>query len=327
MHRRFARAVILLCVGAACAGAAADRARPTVALDLTGLREEAYARLDGLGLEKRAVLRLVQDGFAVVAATAAPQVLLRLRETGSGLVLEAVAGGQTERRELPVGAERPAELHLEIVQKMVDLALAAERRLPPPPPASAPATAPAPASAAARPPAGPNPTPPIGATGPRVETTVGAGAAVRGGGVDALVHLEARLDVAAGLGLHLAGAWVPASAPGIDVTEWEIVAGPGYRIALGRDVSLEAALVAGALVHRFAVVGAPADHPSGTRVDFLAALPLVLGYAPLRSLVLALRAAPGLTDAGREHERDGQILWRRGSLRLETGATATWRFH
>jgi len=52
-------------------------AAPTsVALDLSTLDQTAFEALDGVALEKTATVRLVQEGFAVVATTAAPQVLV-----------------------------------------------------------------------------------------------------------------------------------------------------------------------------------------------------------------------------------------------------------
>ena len=56
---------------------AASAATPTtVATDLSGLDEASFAALDGVAFEKTATVRLVQEGFAVVARTATPQVLV-----------------------------------------------------------------------------------------------------------------------------------------------------------------------------------------------------------------------------------------------------------
>ncbi len=57
-------------------------------------------RLDAVQLESRAVLRLVQEGFAVVGPTAQPDLTIRLSTSATALILETSLGGR--RRVVPL---------------------------------------------------------------------------------------------------------------------------------------------------------------------------------------------------------------------------------
>jgi hypothetical protein len=73
LPRRLALLAIPLAVSAAATSSWARNA-PTVAVDLATLDVVTYQELDGLSLEKRVVVRLVQEGFAVVAPTEQPDI-------------------------------------------------------------------------------------------------------------------------------------------------------------------------------------------------------------------------------------------------------------
>src|SRR5262245_46553680 len=111
-------AVALLLLGAPARG----DDRPTVAVDLTQLDAHTYTQLDGLALEKRIVMRLVQEEFAVVTAVAQPDVLVVIRLEGTSLVLEARGPASAERRlVLALGPAATPELHLEITHRILGL--------------------------------------------------------------------------------------------------------------------------------------------------------------------------------------------------------------
>jgi len=74
-------------------------ARHTVAVDLSGLDAAAYRRVDAVGLETRAVLRLVQEGFAVVAPSGGPEITVRVKLSRDAVLLEC--GGS--KRSVPIG--------------------------------------------------------------------------------------------------------------------------------------------------------------------------------------------------------------------------------
>src|SRR5258706_5833226 len=95
----------------ALAGASA-RAQPTttVAVDVRGLDERTYQKIDAVALEKQLVLRLVQEGFAVVSAAAKPVIVVRLVDAPRGLALVAERGDVRERRDVGVDGEPLPEL-------------------------------------------------------------------------------------------------------------------------------------------------------------------------------------------------------------------------
>jgi len=86
-----ARTVCQLIGLLAAARAWAEGPRPTVAVDFAALDEAAYRRLDALTLEQRVVLRLAQEGFAVVAPKGDPEILIRLRVLADRVVTEDAA--------------------------------------------------------------------------------------------------------------------------------------------------------------------------------------------------------------------------------------------
>lgn len=99
-----------------------SRAQATVAVDLTRLDTKAFDAIDGARLERELVVRLVQDGFAVVAPTESPVVIVVVTAEPASLRLDAVGPGGRAERQVPRAGVAPAELHLEVAQKASDLA-------------------------------------------------------------------------------------------------------------------------------------------------------------------------------------------------------------
>jgi hypothetical protein len=101
----------------------------TVSVDVTTLDDAAFQRLDGAALEKQIVVRLVQDGFAVVATSWQPAVVLTVHSLGQSVLLQAYGPAGLHRREVAaeVGGRRvpSAELRLELAQKAAELVRAA----------------------------------------------------------------------------------------------------------------------------------------------------------------------------------------------------------
>ncbi|MCA9625882.1 MAG: hypothetical protein KC731_42960 [Myxococcales bacterium] len=98
-----------------------------VAVDLRALDARNFEALDGTRLEQAMVVRLVQDGFAVVSpeeAQADPSisvVAVRVDDEGQ-VVLERALGRDILRRETAANGVPLEELHLELAQKASDLA-------------------------------------------------------------------------------------------------------------------------------------------------------------------------------------------------------------
>jgi hypothetical protein len=307
------RAIGVLLVLLAAGAARAEPARPTVAVDFAALDEPAYRRLNALALEQRVVLRLAQEGFAVVARPAEPAILIRLHVLPDRVVIEDAAAPAARRREVMTADEPVRELtHLEIAQKIVELARASRAQLPPPRPAPVVVVTAPPAPGAARP--------------WDWELAGEGGGLVRAGGADAQFGLDLRAGPALGFGARASAMFTPAGGGGVTAREGQLLLGAGHRMRLADRVELEVALLAGGLLHRYALADAAAASPSGTRLDLLGSLPVMVSvWGRQRSLALALRVAPGFSGRGREHTVDGQALWRRGALRLEVGAGIVWR--
>jgi hypothetical protein len=292
---------------------AARADRLSVALDFSGLDEKTYRELDALALEKSLVLRLVQEGYAVVGRDTGPDLAVRFSVTADSVVLEI---GDTNRISVPRRGARPMELQLEIAHKLAELVRVAEiqraAQRTTTPPIAAPALAPTLSRA-------PVPIAPV----PRVrgELDVGLDALWRGGGVDPLVRIAGSLTFARGLRLYLESGVAPSIDTSIHVVEWQLQTGAGYRFTLRRYLSFELGALVGFLLHHYAVEGVS---DSGARVDFLASLPLSLRFWPTAHLSLALRAAPGIANEARTHEVGDEILWTRSAWRVETGGSVAW---
>jgi hypothetical protein len=294
-----ARPYLLLCTALFCAAAQAQS--PTVAIDLGGLDAAAYRRLEAVDLESRAVLRLVQEGFAVVSPSARPELTIRISATDTEIRLEVGSGPSARSRTVPIGDEARRELHFEVAQKVVDLAREA---------------GPAPLA----------PSPPPVAAHPPPAAWVSGGMVVRGGQVDPLVQIEVRLPFSERLGVDLAIGMVGSGGTGIAVLEPQLLAGIGYRVSLGKQLFLGASLRAGAALHVYSLDDPTAVDLSGSRIDFLCSAPLSLLWNPNGGLLLGLQLAPGLLSRTREHTRGGLPIWHRDAFRLEISGSAGWHF-
>ena len=291
----------------------------SVALDLGGLDGAAYRRLDAVQLESRAVLRLVQEGFAVVGPTAQPDLTIRLSTSATALILETSLGGR--RRVVPLSDEGMRELHFEVSQKIVELAREAlQARVD----AGVPSDAGWPVAAVIIPDAG---VPADPQAAPGAELSVGGGALYRGGAsVDPFAQLDVRLPLSARLGVELRVGLTSSRGAGISILEPELLAGLGYRFELSERWTLEPRLLAGALLHVYSLDDPTAIDLAGGRLDFLMTLALSLVWRPAADLLVGLQVAPGFSSRTREHFRQGVSLWRREALRLGLGLTLGWRF-
>lgn len=266
----------------------------TVALDVSTVDAAAFEALDGVALEKTATVRLVQEGFAVIAPTASPDVLVTVSVNAEPrtIVLSGKGPGGTGTRSIPWATETQAELHLEVTQKLVELTRVVAR---------------APVVAVVEPIVEP--------AAPRWHLGAGGGVLLREGGVDGLgvatLRWGERLRFAADFGLG------GSRGAGIGVIETTLAVGIGYALQLDRW-HLEAAVVLGALLQVWSLD----TSTSGVRVSPLVAVPLQVSFAVTPLVSIGLRLAPGWSSA-REHLSGDTVLWARGPLRLETVGVLT----
>ncbi len=103
----------------------------TVGVDMSRLTEHDFDHFDAAQLERRLVARLVQDGFAVVAATERPDTLVVVTAESDSIMLD-VRGehGSRSRAIADAGQERDA-LHQEIAQKCSAMVHATSEPAPP----------------------------------------------------------------------------------------------------------------------------------------------------------------------------------------------------
>ncbi|MEZ4446725.1 MAG: hypothetical protein R3B72_47040 [Polyangiaceae bacterium] len=308
----------LLCAAVAWVSPAAAA---SVAVSLQQLDEATYQRLDGLSLHEKLVLRLVQEGFAVVETGAEIEVWLTAGSDAE-LLIRGRRGEQEERATVPASGASLAEAQLEIAQKVVTVVRALEAG----PPVPAPPPSPAP------PPPPPPPPPPAPEPGdpempaPGVELAASMTGIARPGGLDPAPRLDLRVPVGEAVGIT--GAWTlaPSSGDGLTVIEWQLLAGVAFRVPIPSSlVTLDLGAAAGALLHHYDFELGQA----GTRADFSAAFPILLGIWPWvgeTSFGFGARLEPGLASSSREHLAFEQSLWRRGFFRLTFGAGVQIRF-
>lgn len=267
----------------------ASAAPTTVALDVSTVDAVSFEALDGVALEKTATVRLVQEGFAVIAPTAAPDVLVSVSVSAEprSIVLSGKGPGGASTRSIPWGNETQAELHLEVTQKLVELTRVVAR---------------APVVAVVEPVVEPQPS--------RWHLGAAGGVLVREGGLDGLgvglLRWGDRLRFAADLGVG------GSRGAGIGVIETTLAAGVAYALKFDRW-RLEAAVLVGALLHLWSLD----TSTSGVRVSALVNVPLQASFAVTPVVNVGLRVAPGWSGA-REHVSGDTVLWARGALRLET---------
>lgn len=300
-------------------GSALATAEPgpvTTSLDLRLLSEAAYQKLDGVALERRVMMRLVQEGFAVVSLEVGGQVRLRLRENGPSTLILTVTDPSGERsRTIARGDESTAELHLELAQKAAELARPALVRW-----------------RVATNKAKPDGDKQVGGGSPtplHVDGQAGAALLYRGAATDPLFWSDLRIDVHGGLGVHLSLGVAPANSGPVTATDIQLQAGLGYRHALHPRVDVEAALLVGTVLQRWSIAAAgvlAGGDTSGTRVNVIASLPLSVDWWILPHVALCARVAAGVADAGGTQVIAGATVWQRDVFRLEGGLAVKVRF-
>jgi hypothetical protein len=302
----------------------------SIAFDLTGLSAEAYGHIDGLALERKLALRLVQEGFAVVAPGRGADMEVRAAMTAAGLEFRATSGASLRSVTISLAEAPSAEWQLEVAHKIAELARALaptmgrtvaprddarkpSERAPPvafaPPVASAPRVVSAPPVVSA----------PLDS---RWEVGLAAGVVFRAGGSDPLVGVSAS-NSRGRLRLHLDALGTWGFGPEIDV--WEAQGSAGVGLAVVDSVlSLDLGLAAGAVIQHFSVASPWAQDRGGT-----SASPALWAPAHLRwvanHLVIGGRTALGLARTPK-HTSEGATLWSRGSLRLEAALVVGWTF-
>ncbi|QSQ19449.1 hypothetical protein JY651_29520 [Pyxidicoccus parkwayensis] len=293
----------------------------SVSFDLRPLSERDYRRWDGVELERKVTIRLIQEGFAVVSPERPAQLRLRASRTPEGLKLEAVGPRQRVEQGVRVGRGSLAELHLEIAQKLSEMTRALKPELEPPPPEPV-SEAPAPM------PQTPEPVPPtpleVAAIPPRSALNLSLGVGSLWGGPSAAPHflLTVRrglgafgLDAEAGLGVSR----------GTEMTVREVQGGGffSYRLFAAERFQLEPGVGAGIVLHTFQLADPLMSVRTGTQLSPAGWARTKLRWRFTERLAAEVRVALGLQRPV-SHVSEGGTLWSRGGMRLETGANLCW---
>lgn len=293
----------------------------TVSFDLRPLPEGDYRALDGLALERKVALRLVQEGFAVVGPDVAAQIRIRVTKVPKGVRLEALGGTSPMERTLRTEKVSTPEVHLEISQKVSELARATEL------PAPAPVVSPPPIVVEV-----PVPVPgpeqrivdPALPPEPRLAITALGGLGFRGSALEALFLGAFRLDFRGpGLELELGGG--PTSTAAVNAWGLQAALNLGIRFTLHERVHLEPSLGGGVLLHGYSVNDAFLSARSGLVASPAGWAKARLQWSLSDLFALELRVGAAFTT-GIEHRGDGEVLWSRGPVRLEALLGARWAF-
>ncbi len=287
-------------------GAVAER--PTsVTLDFSGVDDRTYARIDGLALEREAIARLLQEGFAVVPKQTAAQVTVRTRSTTDGLLHVEAAHAQPRSARATTAN---AELHLEVLQHIVAVARESAAFSAPSPPV---------VTSLEPPPAVKMPTVTAAEPTPRVfalsVATVGLG---RLGGFDG------RLLVSAAVRWHAwsfeaLGGWTPSGASRLAIHEFVAAAVVWVNHAFGARWSVALGAGAGVAFHSWSS-GLDQDlAPRGTRIEPTFRVPALVAFHFNDSLSLGLLASWFTTLHGLAHVVGDSAVWARGAMGGELG--------
>jgi hypothetical protein len=289
----------------------------SVSVDLRALSDDDYRQLDGLALERKLALRLVQEGFAVVSPdnpVAHVHVHVRVSRAADLLAVTATSRASALEQTVRLDAASLAELHLEIAQKVSELTRALEVR-------SRTERAQAPETA--------TPPPPAAAAAPaprdsRFDLTLGAAAASQRVAVDPLLLLAGRLRLnRLGLDVELGGTRSGGSGAAVAVRDVRAAVGLGYHISFARRLQLEPGVAFGIVLHAYEVPDRFANARNGTLVAPVGLARLRGRWAFAARFALELRLALALTRSI-AHVSQGERLWHRGPVRAETGLGLTW---
>ncbi|WP_144370112.1 hypothetical protein [Myxococcus stipitatus] len=291
----------------------------SVSFDLRSLSEQDYRRWDGVELERKVALRLIQEGFAVVSPQSPAQLRLRVVRTPEGLGLEATGPRQRVEQGVRVGRGSLAELHLEVAQKLTEMTRAVAV---PPEPVPAPPVPEAPpvVESAKEPPMEVAVAPPPST----LELGLGMGTLWRGAGSKVAPHLL--LSVRRGLGSFGLDAEVGLGvAREAALTAYEVQGGAflGYRLPVTERLHLEPGVGAGLVLQVFRLEDAWVSDATGTQVSPAGWARMKLRWRFSERFAAEARAGLGLVRPV-SHVREGETLGARGRVRVETGAQLSW---
>ena len=298
--------VTFLVLGRGEARAEDARALPTAGVDLEAMSDVCFKLMDGLALENRIVVRLIQDGYAVVSKSSDPEVLLQLSCKRKALRITEARTGQSQTLS-PASLSLP-QFHLLAGQAAVQLASASRPRQAP-----APVAVPAP-----RPTLEPTPEP---APGPEAASAwrIAAGLGVLSRGVAADPRFT--VDVSRQVGRLrplLSVAYLPSRSTGIRVTELDGLLGVRHSFPLWRELTLGLRGCAGVRLHTFRIRETGVHPGHGAVTSGLVELGMMPTWKIAAHFRLGLDVSGSASASEIRHALDDEPIWTRS--RWGTGA-------
>jgi hypothetical protein len=147
--------------------------------------------------------------------------------------------------------------------------------------------------------------------------SLSSGVALRIDQPEAWVGLRGGLTHASGWGGALQVGFLPSRAPALTLLDTTVTVGPVWRRSVGQRLAIGVGALVGTLLHRFTFAGGS----TGTHVDFVAELPVWLGWRVAGPLHVGFELGAGLAHRRREHLVDGEARWRRRAVRLSAALT------
>lgn len=270
----------------------------TVTLDLSTLDDATYRRIDGLSLEKKLVLRLLEDGFGVVPASASADRRATFLAQNGRLTIRV---GPLSRE---VELDGPTtQLHLEIAQKLSALLREPEPKVEVPAVVAAPVVVPKsiePAPSPFRPHVFVLPAVLIGRDVPRPSIRLGAGASWH--------WLLATLQ----------GSFTRAAANELTFDEGQLGAALQVQLRPLDRVIVRGGVGGGLWLHGWRSTRIDDAAPLGLRVLPSWWVPVSVSVALWEHLNVGAGATL-LGHAPIDHRSNADVLWNAGVVRLEAG--------
>lgn len=285
-----------LVLAAAAPGPEVPSPTVVVAVDFSGLDLETFSTIDGTTLEQLLVIRLTQEGFAVVSVERNPAIVVRLgsTEANAELVVESSTARLSARVEATANI---SEFHLEIAQRTTELVSRLSQKT---------------ASREA-------------ATQRVFHFALSAGVQkTRRGAGDPVLALRLGYSHAGPLVFHMVAQFSQSGDQDLRIREMTTAVGAGWRTPLSRgNMGVVGGASVGLLYHsgRFAPALA-----STSRIDPIVEVFTGLRYAFTSSVAAELNLLAAFTSARRTYRLDGGVLWAAQRWRAVTTLGAEYIF-
>jgi len=294
-------AVLAMSLVAARAHADPPRRTVTLAIDVSALDPDTFARLGIADVYKGLLVRAVDEDLAVVALDQHADIRLTVDSSASSLRLRAVTASASREELVELDGVAPDVAHMHTQQVAAALLRWARDRVPAPLSADTPPAVVTIIRAAPR---------------GRVDLYLGGGTIAdrHGGLISIRLGGRAMLGARVALGLDLARS-TPTGLPApLHVSEWQAAASVRYRLgARPRALTWDVGIGLGVGLHRYDFAGTRGD--AGDVFEPIALLTTRAHWHATRTVGLTLELGLQLQPRARRHEVDGQTVYESSPMR------------